>query len=662
EVKALPKAEITNADGAEICANTTFALQTDIANGDFVWSWTPTGYGSLDNPASQTPTYTPGATTTDRTVVFTLTVSNGACANATDTYVLAVKAQPTAQITNMPGGEICVAGANSTFQLQSTTSNGTLLWSHNGTGSLNNDKINNPIYTPGAADAGKTITITLTVENPDCPPVTDTYVLKCNQNPTANISLAAYCNNSYWTEDPITLSGNANSGTPAYSHKWTLNGTGATFSPNNTAAEPTLQFSIAQNNVSIYYEVTDSKGCKATDIETINVQALPKVDILGDMPLCMGKPGNYTLSKTDFPAGTRYLWDALIDGQAIMPTTETTTPAHTIDWYKTSYHAQIKVTIIPPSNTAMCTPIIASTTAEFAIYEKPYAIINGPLHVCEGDIVDYTLSTSGNQQATTSYTWSLTNKLGSLSTSKNNMQATIEWEYEGVEHINLNIQNGACNESSSIIVMVHPLPQPDFSYHPSEKVYFQSDKTYRYPDEIYPGKEVQFVNETAPYQTPLTYYWDFAGEGVFTETTNNVDENMYFTYDQAGDYTAQLHVVDNQWGCENTISKPIVVGNNPNCGLKFPNAFTPDKPDNNTFFAVYNEGVLEWGYELRIYDRWGALLWSSTDKSAQWNGYYKGELARQDVYVYHCKAVCEETDANGKHRELNIKGDVTIIR
>ncbi|MCL2328459.1 MAG: gliding motility-associated C-terminal domain-containing protein, partial [Bacteroidetes bacterium] len=499
--------------------------------------------------------------------------------------------------------------------------------------------------------------------------------IKVNPNPTANITLRAYCDNAFWTGDPITLSGSPSGGTAPYTHSWTVTtpaGTPAgayTLEPNRSDPNPVLTFTSAVNPVKISYRVTDKNGCyyDAPD-RNIDVKAQPTVAVLGDMPLCVGSRNNvgeYWLSKTDFPAGTEFWWDALIDGKEIMPTYKTTKVAtasdpYRINWTKTTYNAEINVTIVPPPGAAMCMPINVAGSSGFAIYETPTAYFTGPVNVCEGDVSEY-IATLGKQQATTTYTWDLANNLGSLSTNNSGTKATVNWTHAGTELIEMTAKNGICEESFTLTVLVHPLPQPDFTFQPSDKMYFQKDKTYRYPDEIYPGKEVQFTNETAPHKTPLSYYWDFAGDGVFTETKNNKDD-VYFTYDQSGSYTAQLLAVDEQWGCRNIISKPIQVGENPNCGLKFPNAFTPDMSTNNTFYAVYNEGVLEWGYELRIYDRWGTMLWSSTDKYAHWDGIYRSEVARQDVYVYHCKAVCEETDANGNHRVLNIKGDVTVIR
>ena len=217
---------------------------------------------------------------------------------------------------------------------------------------------------------------------------------------------------------------------------------------------------------------------------------------------------------------------------------------------------------------------------------------------------------------------------------------------------------GTCTTRDSLTVYIHPTPNADFKYAATEDVYFLEEKQLRHTDSIFVDKEVTFTNLTGK-RTNYEYYWDFIGDGVYTENTYDA----VYEYDEVGDFMVSLMVVENTWGCKNVVAKPLTVVPNPNCGLKFPNAFTPDLSENNTFYPVFKAGVLETGYELRVYDRWGTLLWSTTDLFGEWDGVYKGSISKQDVYVYHCKATCEDIDkSTGKHRVLNVKGDVTIIR
>ena len=89
--------------------------------------------------------------------------------------------------------------------------------------------------------------------------------------------------------------------------------------------------------------------------------------------------------------------------------------------------------------------------------------------------------------------------------------------------------------------------------------------------------------------------------------------------------------------------------------LYIPNAFTPNGDNVNDEWELRDEFVKD--YEVRIYNRWGGLIFTSIDKNVHW----KGELpnnqpAPEDVYVYMAKY----TGYDGSlHYE---KGNVTIIR
>ena len=61
-------------------------------------------------------------------------------------------------------------------------------------------------------------------------------------------------------------------------------------------------------------------------------------------------------------------------------------------------------------------------------------------------------------------------------------------------------------------------------------------------------------------------------------------------------------------------------------------------------------------YELNIFNKWGELLFISTDVNIGWDGYYRNELCKQDVYVY--KINVKFIDG----RSESYSGDVTLLR
>ena len=59
---------------------------------------------------------------------------------------------------------------------------------------------------------------------------------------------------------------------------------------------------------------------------------------------------------------------------------------------------------------------------------------------------------------------------------------------------------------------------------------------------------------------------------------------------------------------------------------------------------------------LKIYDRWGELVFESNKQSIGWNGTYKGELVEPAVFVYYLTITCID------EQEYFKKGNITVIR
>jgi gliding motility-associated-like protein len=94
-----------------------------------------------------------------------------------------------------------------------------------------------------------------------------------------------------------------------------------------------------------------------------------------------------------------------------------------------------------------------------------------------------------------------------------------------------------------------------------------------------------------------------------------------------------------------------------NCitGVRIPTAFTPNRDQLNDLFRAKVFGVTE-QFSLQVYDRWGNLVFSTTDPAAGWDGKVNGIPAATGVFVWYCtyKLVAEEPGSQ--------KGTVTLIR
>jgi len=169
-----------------------------------------------------------------------------------------------------------------------------------------------------------------------------------------------------------------------------------------------------------------------------------------------------------------------------------------------------------------------------------------------------------------------------------------------------------------------------------------------------PGEPVYCLNLSA---NATSYVWEF-GDG---ETST--EENPLHYYQEQGDYDVTLIAV-NENGCSDTLTLESLVHANDIGMIEFPNAFSPNTVesssgyynihslDNDVFFPIH-KGVEE--YKLQIFNKWGELLYESGDIAKGWDGYYRGQLVKQDVYVWKVDA----RFVNGQRYEK--AGDVTVI-
>jgi gliding motility-associated-like protein len=88
--------------------------------------------------------------------------------------------------------------------------------------------------------------------------------------------------------------------------------------------------------------------------------------------------------------------------------------------------------------------------------------------------------------------------------------------------------------------------------------------------------------------------------------------------------------------------------------LDVPNAFTPGKFGKNGIIKVEGFGIGKMSW--KIYNRWGQLVFSATDKSQGWDGTFKGTLQPTDVYTFTLDV--EFTDGT-KYKKA---GDITLLR
>ncbi len=90
--------------------------------------------------------------------------------------------------------------------------------------------------------------------------------------------------------------------------------------------------------------------------------------------------------------------------------------------------------------------------------------------------------------------------------------------------------------------------------------------------------------------------------------------------------------------------------------LFVPTAFTPNADGRNDAFGATVKCPAE-RYNLKVYNRWGQMVYESRDFAQKWDGSYNGQPAPVGTYYYH---VVYQSPLAKKQKLL--KGDVTLIR
>ena len=80
-------------------------------------------------------------------------------------------------------------------------------------------------------------------------------------------------------------------------------------------------------------------------------------------------------------------------------------------------------------------------------------------------------------------------------------------------------------------------------------------------------------------------------------------------------------VVENNDGCIGA-SETAIVQFIPRVELFIPNTFTPNGDEHNELFVIYGKNIQS--FSMKIFDRWGSMLFESDNLQKHWDGYFQG--------------------------------------
>ncbi len=365
---------------------------------------------------------------------------------------------------------------------------------------------------------------------------------------------------------------------------------------------------------------TSPFGCIDTSYGQVLVFPLPTA-VFTATPITQVYPNTTVAFNNTSTGATTYLWDF----------GDTTTsiaqfpPNHVYSTWGT-----YTITLIVSNGNCFDT----ATQVITIVAPAPVADFQGPAQGCRPLAVQFT----NNSLFADTYLWDFGD--GGTSTQ---FEPSYTYYIAGTYTVTLTAtgQGGQNIQTQQLIIEVYELPNAFFTVTPTT-VFIPNDPILLFNLSTFAS----------------SYLWDF-GDG-----NTSTDENPQHFYTQTGVYDIIL-IASTPNNCMDTFMLSSAVEAKSEGGIEIPNAFTPSSnggnggvfnyadTDNDVFHPII---IGAEDYELNIFNKWGELLFISKDVNIGWDGYYRNELSKQDVYVYKIKVKFIDGRAE------SFVGDVTLLR
>jgi len=350
---------------------------------------------------------------------------------------------------------------------------------------------------------------------------------------------------------------------------------------------------------------TDANGCVNTDQVNVTVHPLPVVSAGADRAVCMTDP--VTLAGS---GAMTYLWDnGGIDGVAFTPTATTTYTVTGTDVNGCVNTDQVIVTVNPLPDASFSAGAVAGCL--------PVTIPFTPLVTDPG----------------ASYDWSF----GDGATAASTGISFHNYTGAGCFTVGLTVTSAAgcvTQQQQNNLICIAPDPEAAFSFSPGDLTILDT--------------EISLDNTSL---NATGYSWEF-GDG--TGSTATSPSHLYPVY-EAGSYEVML-VASNLAGCTDTAYATVIIREE--LIYYVPNTFTPDGNEfNQTFMPVFSSGIDPFNYNMKIFNRWGEIIFETNDLAVGWDGSTMQGPAKSDVYTWKI----DFSTSNNTGRQ-SLAGHISLLR
>ena len=605
----------------QICLGDSATLS---ASGGASYLWTPTlnifGDTIISNDTIANPIVYPVDTTN-----FIVIGTDANSCNNSDTITVIVNPLPNAFAgidINMCIGDTANLSASGGLSY---------LWTPND--SLSNNTINNPLAWP--------IDSTLYFVQ-----VTDSN--SCISNDSININVSALPNVNAGIDDTICLGETVQLiGTGAIYYQW---------SPNDSISNNSVAYPFVWPSATTTYilDGTDALSCSNIDSVTIVVNSLPSINAGSDIEICLGDSASLSAS-----GGISYQWSPNIFISNSVISNPLAYPIDTSNYIVSGFDAN------------NCS---SSDTITIIVNPLPNANAGFNVNICEGD--NTLLNASGGQ----SYLWTPSNYV-----NHDTIASPLAYPDTSMQFIVQVTDSNSCIATDTMLVIVFMIytvddtticngdsarlnvfgePAVNFLWTPNTNisnpniinpwVYPNSTTTYTITATDSQGciDQDDVVVEISDLQALFTSNLDGGCDGAIVTFTNTSDPSLDFIWYFSDASTSTDEIVEHTFDFNENFDAYLEVTNSLGCidtsffsgntlsfedyfDINIPNVFTPNGDGENDLFSVEVPGKIYECVDMKIYNRWGQVIFISTGNNLKWDGRTNvGIPAPEGTYFY----------------------------
>ncbi|MCX8080860.1 MAG: gliding motility-associated C-terminal domain-containing protein, partial [Bacteroidia bacterium] len=520
---------------------------------------------------------------------YTLVVTGvGSCTNST---TINITVNPLPNVTAANNGTACELG---TTGISATGAN-TYTWY--GPNNFTSNQANITFSSVLSVQSGTYIVIGTDANG--CQNTAQT-VLNIYPNPAVIVSGATVCSGNN-----ATLSCNSN----GVAYQWS--------GPNGfTANTPIIIINnVGQNQVGTYTVTAISNmGCTTSNMAILDIYPNPTIAASFNTPtVCLG---GTVYAKGE--GGYQYSWYGA-NGLVV-----SSDEAFTFTASSLAYNSTYTLGIIGAPYGCKNSTVIALT-----VYDLPKAKLVADDKMCVPFCTTLNLLPELNSAPIQNAYWTVNNSIGLTGTSVPYCMNTA-----GSLPIRVHIEDiRGCKNTQNLSLTGYPRPKADFYWSPLIPKEQTDDVTFK---------------DASMGENLVKWTWFIQNN----QTQQMVSGNpVVVNYEKAGNYAVMM-VVENVWGCKDSIIKPIRIDED--VVYYVPDAFSPNGDGINDTFGPKGYGPFT--FELTIHDRWGEKIFTSRKLNEPWDGTFRGEECKPDIYVWKLTVTLP-----GGKKEIKT-GHVTLLK